>query len=150
MRLTPAILTLLLLSATVWPQTNPGTEQQSSYEGQKVGSIEIAANPRINPDQYRPLIVQKPGEPYSEKDIKASIQALEDTQAFAKVEVKVAADPAGLKLTFVLEPAYYIGLISFPGAMKRFSYARLLQTVDLLSLSLKALIDLDIEVWFPS
>src|SRR5207249_4420649 len=99
--------------------------------GQKVGSVEIAANPRINPDQYRPLIVQKPGQPYSEKDIQASIKALEDTQAFAKVEIKVATDPAGLKLTFVLEPAYYIGLIRFPGALKRFTYARLLQAVDL-------------------
>jgi outer membrane protein insertion porin family len=131
MRPTPPILTFLLLSVAVWPQTNPGVEKQSPYEGQNVRSVEIAANPRVNPDQYLPLIVQKPGEPYSEKNIQASIQALEGTQAFAKVEANVETDPAGLKLTFVLEPAYYIGLISFPRAMKRFSYARLLQTVDL-------------------
>ena len=131
MRLLPPVLIFLLFSATLWPQTNPAAEKQSPYEGQKVGSVEIAANPRVDPDQYRPLIVQKPGEPYAEKDIQASTKALEDTQAFAKVEVKVTTDPAGLNLTFVLEPAYYIGQISFPGALKRFSYARLLQAVDL-------------------
>src|SRR6266498_3534094 len=131
MRTIPPILMLLVLLATAWPQTMASVDKQPSYEGQKVGSVEIAANPRVNEDQYRPLIVQKPGEPYSEKSIQASIQALEETHAFAKVEVKVVTDPAGLKLTFVLEPAYYVGLISFPGALKRFSYARLLQAVDL-------------------
>jgi outer membrane protein insertion porin family len=43
----------------------------------------------------------------------------------------VVPDPAGLKLTFVVQPAYFIGLIRFPGALKRFTYARLLQSVDL-------------------
>jgi outer membrane protein insertion porin family len=131
MRRFASSLMLLLISTTVWAQTKSSVEQRPSYEGQKVGSIEIGANPRVNPDQYRPLIVQKPGDPYSEKNIQASIQALQDTNAFAKVDLKVVTDPAGLKLTFVLEPAYYIGLIRFPGALKRFTYARLLQAVDL-------------------
>ena len=131
MRLIVSSLILLLFSATVSAQTKSSVEKHPSYEGQKVGSIEIGANPRVNPDQYRPLIVQKPGEPYSEKKIQASIQALHETNAFANVELNVVTDPAGLKLTFVLEPAYYIGLIRFPGALKRFTYARLLQAVNL-------------------
>ncbi len=131
MRQITSSLVLLLLSATVWPQTKSSVEKQPSYEGQKVGSVEIGANPRVNADLYRPLIVQEPGEPYSEKKIQASVQALQETKAFAEVDLKVVTDPAGLKLTFVLEPAYYVGLIQFAGALQHFTYARLLQAVDL-------------------
>jgi len=43
----------------------------------------------------------------------------------------VKPEPAGLRPDFfVLEPAFYIGLIDFPGAKKAFSYTRLLQAVN--------------------
>jgi outer membrane protein assembly factor BamA len=43
----------------------------------------------------------------------------------------VIPDPSGLRLNFLLEPAYYLGMVNFPGAIKAFSYARLLQVVNL-------------------
>jgi len=132
MRLPTLTLLPLVLSAILTAQTKSSVGKQPSYEGQKVGSIELSANPKINVEQYRSLIVQKASEPYSDKAIQESIQALQATSAFAKVDLKVVPDPAGLKLTFILQPAYYIGLIEFPGALKRFTYARLLQAVDLL------------------
>lgn len=131
MRLLTPILLSVVFSATLAAQTKSSVGKQPSYEGQKVGSIELSANPRVNAEQYRSLIVQKAGAPYSDKAIQESIQALQATSAFAKVDLKVVPDPAGLKLTFILQPAYYIGLIQFPGALKRFTYARLLQAVDL-------------------
>jgi len=131
MRLLNLTLLSMVLSATLWAQTKSSVEKQPSYQGQKVGSIELSANPKINVEQYRSLVVQKAGEPYSDKAIQDSIQALQASNAFAKVDLKVVPDPAGLKLTFILQPAYYIGLIQFPGAVKRFTYARLLQAVDL-------------------
>src|ERR1700730_15835988 len=102
-----------------------------SYEGQGVGSVELTANPHLNTDPYRPLIVQKPGEPFSNQKVQESIDALNHTGAFSKVELKVQPDPAGLKLTFVLEPSYYVGILSFPGATKYFTYSRLLQVANL-------------------
>jgi hypothetical protein len=42
----------------------------------------------------------------------------------------VDLDPDGLRVTFVMQPAYYIGMIYFPGALKAFSYPRLLQVVN--------------------
>src|SRR5579862_2618689 len=36
----------------------------------------------------------------------------------------------GLRLTFVLEPAYYLGMVEFPELAKHFSYVRLLQVVN--------------------
>jgi outer membrane protein assembly factor BamA len=101
------------------------------YEGQKVASITIAANPHLDVDHYRPLIVQQPDEPFSQQKVNSSVQALKKTNAFADVRVTVMPETAGLRLTFVLEPAYYIGMIKFPGAMKYFSYSRLLQVVNL-------------------
>jgi len=95
-----------------------------------VASVDLVANPRIDVSQYRSLLVQKPGEPYSSEKVQASIKALEDTGAFSKVEPKVEPDPSGLKISFVLEPAYYMGMITFPGAAKVFTYTRLLQVVN--------------------
>src|SRR5262249_38983718 len=47
-----------------------------------------------------------------------------------RVEVEVKPDPGGLHLTFILEPALYLGVFDFTGA-KEFSYTRLLQVLDI-------------------
>jgi len=103
----------------------------SVYEGQNVGAIDLIGNPHHDLEPFRSLFVQKAGEPYSQAKIEASIAALERTGTFHKVQVNVVPDPAGLRLNFLLEPAYYLGIIDFPGAGKIFSYARLLQVVNL-------------------
>jgi outer membrane protein insertion porin family len=51
------------------------------------------------------------------------------TGEFSSVRVQVSPENGGLRLTFVLEPAYYLGLVQFPGAVPPFSYTRLLQVV---------------------
>jgi outer membrane protein insertion porin family len=105
--------------------------QGVSYEGQTVGSVELVSDPRINVEAYRGLVEQKAGEPYSNQKVQSSISALQKTERFNKVEVKVKPDPAGLQVSFVLEPAFYIGVLQFPGAVKVFSYTRLLQVANL-------------------
>lgn len=130
MRWTALLLTLAFSSLSAVAQTK-ASNAPPSYEGLKVGSVEIAANPHVNNAQYRPLIVQEPGEPFSDKKIQESIDALKGTGAFSNVQLKVQPGDAGLKLTFVLEPAYYIGMLRFPGSIKHFSYSRLLQVVNL-------------------
>ncbi|MBV9343061.1 MAG: BamA/TamA family outer membrane protein [Acidobacteria bacterium] len=129
-RIMLAIAVFLSAAAAVC-QTKVSGEKQPSYEGHTVASVDLVANPRINVESYRPLVVQKAGEPYSQQKVQASIEALEQTNAFGKVELKVEPDPSGLKLRFVLEPAYYIGLLSFPGGLKGFTYTRLLQVANL-------------------
>jgi outer membrane protein insertion porin family len=104
---------------------------QVSYEGQPVSSIELIANPHLDADSFRPLILQTPGQPYSEKNVEASIAALKEKGGFTGVEVNVTPEAAGLHLTFVLEPAYYVGMLEFPGAAKEFTYTRLLQVVNI-------------------
>lgn len=131
MRATTLVSAFLLVSVIALGQTKSSVSKQPSYEGQKVSSVDLIANPRVDTSQYRSLVVQKPGEPYSNEKVQASIKALDQTDAFANVKLQVLPDPAGLKLTFVLEPAYYIGILSFPGATKRFRYTRMLQVVNL-------------------
>ncbi len=124
-------IAVLVLAGAIFPQTKESAGKQPSYDGQKVGSVDLVANPRIDTSQYRNLILQNPGEPYSTEKVQATIKALDQTQAFSKVDLKVRPDPNGLKLMFVLEPAYYIGMVTFPGAAKRFRYSRLLQVVNI-------------------
>jgi outer membrane protein insertion porin family len=119
-----------LLATSAWAQLAV-QGPQSVYEGQTVGAIDLIGNPHRDMEPLRPLVVQKAGEPYSQAKVQASIAALEHTGLFPKVEVNVVPDPSGLRLNFLLEPAYYLGIIDFPGAGKLFSYTRLLQVVNL-------------------
>ncbi len=49
---------------------------------------------------------------------------------FTRVSVEVNPEAEGLRVTFILEPAFYIGMIDFPGGTKVFSFQRLLQVVN--------------------
>ncbi len=104
---------------------------QAVYDGQTVVALDLIGNPHRDLEPYRQLVVQKAGEPYTQEKVQSSIAALEHTGQFPKVQVTVVPDPSGLRLNFLLEPAYYLGMINFPGATKVFPYIRLLQVVNL-------------------
>ena len=104
---------------------------QAAYEGQNVSAISLIANPHRNLDPLRELVTQKAGDPYSEAKIQASVKALRQVGGFPKVEVNVEPEITGLRINFLLEPAFYLGVVEFPGAGKNFSYTRLLQVVNL-------------------
>jgi outer membrane protein insertion porin family len=124
-----------ILTVFAWPSyTQCQQTSQSnkvSYEGQKVAAVELVANPRISIESLRPLVQQRDGEVYSNAKVTNTISALQQTGRFSKVEVDVRPDPGGLHVTFTLEPTLYFGILEFPGATKSFSYARLLQVVDI-------------------
>jgi len=121
---------VILFAAAAWGQVAV-QGPQPVYEGQTVAAIDLVANPHRDVDPLRSLLQQKSGEPYSQAKVEASISALERTGQFPKVEVTVVPDPSGLRLNFLLEPAYYLGVINFPGSEKVFAYSRLLQVVNL-------------------
>jgi outer membrane protein insertion porin family len=104
---------------------------QPVYDGQSVVAIDLIGNPHRDLEPYRQLVVQKAGEPYSQEKVQSSIAALEHTGQFPKVQVTVVPDASGLRLNFLLEPAYYLGVINFPGATKVFPYIRLLEVANL-------------------
>jgi outer membrane protein insertion porin family len=101
------------------------------YEGQKVTAIDLIGNPHRNLEPYRAFVMQKAGEPYSQAKVEASIEALQEEGHFPKVSANIVPDLSGLRIDFLLEPAYFIGVLEFPGAAQKFSYIRLLQVANL-------------------
>lgn len=123
------VVALMGLSTLESQQATPSNKV--SYDGQNVGAVDLVANPKISVDSLRPLVQQKSGEPYSSAKVKNTIEALNRTGRFTKVQLEVKPDAEGLHLTFTLEPALYFGILRFPGATKAFRYTRLLQVADI-------------------
>src|ERR1700730_19193996 len=101
----------------------------AGFEGRKVSKVDIAASPVMNVEAFRPLLKQKAGEPFSMAAVRDSVDALKKTNLFSQVQVEVQQDQSGLRLLFLLQPSYYVGMVYFPGA-KAFSYTRMLQAVN--------------------
>jgi outer membrane protein insertion porin family len=129
----PCIFLLLLSLATAAVSTHGQESQPTNYqgfEGRTVNRVDIAASPVMNVEVFRPMLELKPREPFSMDKIRASVAALQKTTLFSQVQVKVEPEQAGIHVTFLLQPAYYVGMISFPGA-RAFSYARMLQAINI-------------------
>ena len=121
---------VIFLATFTWAQVKV-QGSSSVYEGQKVDAVDLVGNPHRDPELLRPLVVQKAGEPYSQTKVEASIQALQKAGGFSKITVNVVPDLSGVRVNFLLEPVYYLGIVDFPGATKGFSYTRLLQVANL-------------------
>ena len=101
-----------------------------TYEGQNVTTVELAGQPGLDYKEYEPLLAQKPGVPLSKERITATIRALEESKKYQAVDLELRPEAKGIRVLFVLEPAYYYGIYEFPGAVNRspeFAYARLIQ-----------------------
>jgi outer membrane protein insertion porin family len=104
----------------------------AGFEGRKVSTVDIAIRPQITDvTPFRKLIVQKARAPFSMKAIRDSVAALQKTRLFSRVQVKITPEMSGMKVLFLLQPAYFVGLISFPGATHTFPYNELLMAVNI-------------------
>ncbi len=128
MRLSALLVFVAVAAASAQMDT---LRPKAVYDGQNVDAIDLIGNPHRDLNPLQAVVVQKAHEPYSEAKVEASIQALQKAGGFPKVSVHIVPDPSGLRLDFLLEPAYYLGLVNFPGAEKKFSYTRLLQAANL-------------------
>ena len=127
-------LALFLCALALVAQTNQVDSEGLpliDYEGQPVSDVELVTDPRVDIQPLQNLVGQKAGEPYSRQAIENTIKALKGTGRFTAVDVAVQPVATGLKVLFVMEPAFYYGVAEFPGVGRTFSYARLLQVVDL-------------------
>ena len=127
---------LLVLSWLLWfptallaQQAQPQT--YADFEGKKVLRVDISQGPGFDVAPFRKLIAQKAGQPFSMSAIRESVAALQQTKEFSQVQIKVTPEQAGLDVLFILQPAYYIGIITFPGATNRFAYTELLQAANI-------------------
>ena len=112
------------------PRTAPQTaEVLPSYEGQKVLSVELAGQPEQHTEELLPLIQQRANEPFSQVKTDATISTLQK-QGYQAVELDIRPEADGIRLLFVLQPAFYFGIYTFPEATGKFAYSRLLQITD--------------------
>jgi outer membrane protein assembly factor BamA len=118
--------TVLVLAATATAQN----AANKLYEGLQVGRVDLVAQPTVDAEAYRSLVEQKAGTPYSTSAIQKTIEALQGTGKFSKVEVGVKPGAEGLDVTFLLEPVFYVGMIYFPGATRAFRYEHLFEVVN--------------------
>ncbi len=126
-----SLLGFWLICATItFAQLAPRTPQ-AGYEGQNVSAISLLANPHRDLQPFFPLVTQTANSPYSQEKIQASADALKRAGDFKEVRVEVVPDVTGLRVSFLLEPSFYLGILEFPGAIKRFTYIRLLQVANL-------------------
>lgn len=127
------ILAALLCADAGLSQNTPKTSsavvsetEVASYEGQLISQVELAGRPDLNTEQLEQLIPLHSGERLSRARILEAVNALKGTQQFKDVEVELRPEFEGVRVTFILQPALYIGLYQFPGA-ERFSYSLLIQ-----------------------
>ncbi len=102
----------------------------SSYAGQKVSSVDIAGRPDVSFDSVAHDIAVEPNKPLSADDVDASVAALKHESGVRDVRIDLQPSAEGVQVTFILAPAMYVGMYEFPGALKEFSYTRLLQVAN--------------------
>jgi outer membrane protein insertion porin family len=101
-----------------------------SYEGQTVASVQIAGRPDIDQRSLQSLIEQPSGSAYSQAKVDATVANLKENGRLGDVKVEVIPEATGLRVLFVLQPAFYFGVFQFTEAINRFSYTRLLQATN--------------------
>ena len=129
--ITVAVAAGLTLAATrMRAQQIQAVASAASYEGQRVSSAQVAGQPEDNLKELRAIVSGLARETYSQAAVERAAAALKIAGRCEDVETQVDQAADGLRVIFVLEPAYYFGIYSFPKAEKRFSYTRLLQATN--------------------
>src|SRR5260221_4655773 len=121
---------LTSLAPKLHSQQIEATSAAVSYEGQRVSSVQLAGQPDGTPRKLRALIAQPVNAPYTQAKVDETVAALKKAGDFKDVEVQVTPAAEGVHVVFVLKPAYYFGVYTFPKAEKTFSYTRLLQAAN--------------------
>lgn len=125
-----AVVSLVLLATAFAQEATPPPSASISYEGQRVASVELAGRPNLNLRVMDALIAQPKNAPYKQAQVDATVAALKKSGEFQDVQVTVTPEATGLRVLFVLQPAYYFGVFQFSKEASRFPYTRLLQAAD--------------------
>src|SRR5262249_18393009 len=84
-----------------------------------------------NADQLRSLIVQRAGQPFSAEAARKSAELLQQAAGAEQVRVSVELETDGLRVLFLLQPVYNVGLITFAHSARSMSYTQMLQAVNI-------------------
>ena len=101
----------------------------SSYEGQKVSSIQVAGRTDVDAAKFAPQLVQRLNEPFSEQKVHETAAAIKSAGKFDGVRIDVNPQADGVRVIYIVQPSVYFGIFKFPGA-ERFPYSRLIQVAN--------------------
>ncbi len=118
----------LILCAPAWAQLP--SPQLASYIGQTVAAVDVAGRPEVTLKTVQDLIVVKQGQPLSQNDVDSTVTSLKQRGGFQDVKLDLEPEADGVRVEFILQPAVYVGMYEFPGALKEFPYSRLLQVAN--------------------
>ncbi|MGZ4858748.1 MAG: hypothetical protein ACXV8M_04265, partial [Candidatus Angelobacter sp.] len=90
------------------------TSAAVSHEGQRVSSVQLAGQPDNIPRKLRTLIAQPINAPFAQAKVDETVASLKKAGDFKDVEVQVTPAAEGVRVVFVLKPAYYFGVFTFP------------------------------------
>ena len=124
-----AFLAFSPAAGTFAQQTQPTS--YAGFDGQKISDVEIAAGPEVDVDAMRKLVELEAGKPFSTQSMGRSVEALRQTHTFSEVQVSLEPEQAGLRVLFILQPAFYVGILEFPGTRHRFPYTALMQATNI-------------------
>jgi outer membrane protein insertion porin family len=95
-----------------------------------VAFVRLVASPTVNLQPLRHLVTLKPHQSFSLAKAKASGLALRSAGHFTQVDLRIIPTADGLHVVFLLQPVYYLGVITFNGRLDGFDYSRLLDVVN--------------------
>lgn len=98
----------------------------AAYEGQNVSAIQVAGRPDFDVTRCPECLAQAAGKPFSLAEVQQTADALKKAAHCTRVDIQTQPDANGVRIVFVLNPAVYFGIFTFPGA-QRFPYSQLIQ-----------------------
>jgi outer membrane protein insertion porin family len=101
-----------------------------SYDGQPIAAVRLVASPTVNVQPFERFVKLKKDQLYSSAIAQATASALRAAGHFTRVDVQISPEADGLQVTFLLQPVYYVGIISFAGNVDGFDYSQLLNVVN--------------------
>lgn len=110
-------------------QAQPST--YAGFDGQQVSAVEIAAGADVDTAGIRQLVQLQAGKAFSSEALEQSVRSLQETHRFSQVQVSLQPEQTGVTVLFILQPAFYIGVLQFPGTGNRFPYTALVQATDI-------------------
>ncbi len=121
-----AFATVVLCCSAAKAQ-QPDGQLLSSYMGQTISAVDLAGRPDLTIDKVADRLAVRKGKPLAQQDLNASVAALKTLDGVQSVGINIEPEADGIRVQFVLEPGFYVGMYQFPGALKEYAYSRLLQ-----------------------
>lgn len=111
----PALLGMLAVFAATLAGWVPLLDALGQPAGQKVASIEIRGNKKIELPAITGRLTLKAGDPYTPENVRGQIKILYETGYFEDVQLETEAGPQGVALIFVVHEKPFITEIVFDG-----------------------------------